>query len=243
MNKLLLATLISGVLSTSAFAVSVEAAEEKAWKAQAELGGTMTTGNTETSTVKAKVAAEHDIANWKNKYLAELLYSDDKGTKTANKWKVGAKGNYVFNDISSLFVLGEYEVDDFSDYDSTTSAAFGYTRRLYQAKDTFLDADIGPGAKFFDLKDGGTETTATVHVGAQFETNLSEHSRFKQTLVSDIALDSEASTVSRSETSVSANVMDNLAMKFSYIVKHDNHPGEGKDNVDTETTVTLLYTF
>ena len=238
MKKLMLAALIGGLLSPLAMAD-----EQKDWKAQAELGGTMTTGNTETSTLKGKVAVEHLWASWKNKYLAEILYSDDDGKKTAARWKVGAKGNYVFDEVSSLFVLGEYEVDDFSDYDNTSSIAAGYTRRLYQGKDSFLDADIGPGAKFFNLRNGDTETTATIHLGAQFETALTEHSRFTQVLVSDVALDSDASTISRSETSLSANVMDNLAMKLSFHVKYDDEPGIDKDEVDTETTITLLYKF
>lgn len=238
MKKLLVSGLVLSLIS----GVTI-AQEQKSWSAAAELGGTMTTGNTETSTVKARLDATHKIIDWDNQYYADVLYSEDDESKTASRWKIGAQGNYILDEVSSMFILAEHEQDDFSDYDSISSVAAGYSRRLFKNENSTLDADIGPGMKFFDLMEGGSEETGVVHIGISYENQLSETSKFTQLFVSDIAFQSDKSSLSRSETAITANVFGELAMKLGFIVRHDNHPGLDQDKVDTETTVTLLYTF
>lgn len=243
MNKLLLSGASLAMLAATAVSGVVLAEEERSWSATAELGGTMTTGNTETSTLKAKVNGIHTILDWKNEYYADVLYSEDETEKTASRWKIGAKGNYILNEKSSMFALAEYEEDEFSDYSSVSSIAGGYTRKLYQSETAFLNGDVGPGVRYFDVRDGESENTGIVHLGLVYENKLSETSKFAQVFISDVAMDSDKSTISRSETSLTANVFGELAMKLGFIVRHDNHPGVDKDEVDTETTITLLYAF
>ena len=234
--------LIAGVMS-SLFAGTAIAADDKPWAATAELGGTMTSGNTDTSTLKARLDATHTLKEWKNEYYFDTLYSKDDDEKTASRWKIGAKGAYVLDETSSIFVLGEHEQDEFSTYDSVTSIAAGYSKNLFKSDTATLDADLGPGMKFFDVKEGDSEKTGILHVGLSYENALSETSKFSQVFVSDIAFEDEKSTLSRSETAITANIMGELAMKLGFIVRHDNNAAADKKSVDTETTITLLYTF
>ncbi|NRA72630.1 MAG: DUF481 domain-containing protein [Gammaproteobacteria bacterium] len=238
MKKLLVSAAILAVMSNV-----VMAEEMRSWSAAAELGGTMTTGNTETSTIKAKIDATHTIIDWKNDYYADVLYSEDEDGKTASRWKLGAKGNYLLDQDSGIFALAEHEQDQFSDYDSITSIAAGYSRRIYHSDTSTLNGDIGPGMKFFDVKNAPSEKTGILHIGLDYENKLSETSTFTQILVSDVAFEDEKSSITRSETAVTANIVGELAMKIAFIVRHDNHPGLDKKEIDTETTITLLYSF
>ncbi|MDP2560057.1 YdiY family protein [Psychrobium sp. 1_MG-2023] len=235
-------TLLSSVALAAVVAMPVMA-EERSWQATAELGGTMTTGNTETSTLKAKVDATHTLAEWNNNYYADILYSEDAEKKTASRWKLGAKGSYIIDETSSMFILGEHEQDKFSDYDSVSSLAGGYSKRLFKTDTSLLDGDIGPGIKYFDVNGGDSEQVGIVHLGLSYENTLSETSKFTQILVSDVALESDKSTLSRSETAITANILGELAMKVGLTIRHDNNASEDKKSVDTETTITLLYTF
>lgn len=238
MKKLLASVLILSAASTSAFA-----ADDKSWAATAELGGTMTTGNTDTSTLVAKLDVTHTLSDWKNNYYADILYSEDDDEKTASRWKVGAKGAYILDEASSLFVLGEYEEDDFSGYDSVSSLVGGYSKNFYKTDSVTFDGDLGPGITLFDVENGSSEKTGILHIGLTYENELSATSKFTQVLISDVAFDSDKSTLSRSETSLTANIMGELAMKLGFIISHDNNPIFDKKSVDTETTITLLYTF
>ena len=243
MNKMLLSGLALSLISGAALANEQAIEQQKTWSAEAELGGTITTGNTETSTIKAKINAVHEIIDWKNQYFADVLYSEDEEGKTASRWKIGAKGVYILDDASGIFILADHEQDQFSDYNSVSSFAAGYSRHLFVNEYSSLDADIGPGIKFFDIKDGQSEKTGILHIGLSYENKLSETSTFTQTLVSDIAFEAEKSSLTRSETALTANIVGALAMKLGFIVRHDNHPGLDKKNIDTETTITLLYSF
>jgi len=234
--------LLSGVL-LSIISAQALSEETQTWQATAELGGTMTTGNTETSTLKAKLDMKHDIVNWKNAYYADILYSEDGENKTASRWKVGAKGGYVIDETSNIFILGEHERDEFSDYDSVSSIAAGYSKRMFKTEQSLLDLEVGPGYKYFDLQSGASEKTGILHLGLAYENALSASSKFTQLLVSDVAFKDDASTLSRSETAITANLMGELAMKVGLTIRHDNNAGLGKKSIDTETTVTLLYTF
>lgn len=238
MKKLLVSGLVLSAMSASAFAE-----DKKTWEATAELGGTMTTGNTDTSTLKAKVDVIHTLEEWKNNYYFDTLYSKDDDEKTASRWAIGAKGAYIFNEKSSLFVLAEYEQDEFSGYDSVGSLAAGYSRNFYKTETVTFDGDIGPGVKFFDNEDGSSEEVGIVHLGLVYKNELSKTSTFTQILTSDVAFEDDSSTLSRSETSITANIMNSLAMKLGFIVRHDSNPIDEKKSVDTETTITLLYKF
>lgn len=238
MKKLLISGLVLSIMSGTAFAE-----DDKTWEATAELGGTMTTGNTDTSTVKAKIDVTHNLKDWKNNYYFDTLYSKDDDEKTASRWAIGAKGSYIFDDTSSLFLLAEYEQDEFSGYDSVGSLAAGYSRNFYKTDTVTFDGDIGPGVKFFDNEDGSSDEVGIVHLGLVYENELSKTSTFTQILTSDVAFEDDKSTLSRSETSITANIMDSLAMKLGFIIRHDNNPVDTKKSVDTETTITLLYKF
>jgi len=238
MKKVLLAGMILSAVSAQALSE-----EARPWQATAELGGTMTTGNTETSTLKAKLDMKHEIAEWKNAYFADVLYSEDGENKTASRWSVGAKGGYVIDETSTIFVLGEHERDEFSDYDSVSSFAAGYSKRLMKTDSSMLDLDVGPGYKYFDLQQGSSEKTGILHLGLAYENALSETSKFTQVLVSDFAFKDDVSTLSRSETAITANIMGELAMKLGLTIRHDNNASVGQKSIDTETTITLLYTF
>jgi len=47
----------------------------------------------------------------------------------------------------------------------------------------------------------------------------------------------------RSETSITANIIGALAMKFAVIVRYNSEPLDDKKSTDTETNMTLLYAF
>ena len=70
--------------------------------------------------------------------------------------------------------------------------------------------------------------------------DINENAQFKQLLSTEIGGDT---TISRSESSVSANIAGDLAMKFSISVKNNSDVPLGTEKTDTESAVTLVYKF
>ncbi len=69
---------------------------------------------------------------------------------------------------------------------------------------------------------------------------MSDNATFKEAFRSQIG---DFQTVSRSETSLSADVLNDLALKLGLYVRHTSEVPAGRDKTDTETSMTLLYKF
>ena len=214
--------------------------------ASAELGITVTTGNSDTSSVKGRLRINHEFERWRNVYLVEVLRKEDSEVLTAERYFSDFQSNYSVTKNNYFFINGNYEIDPFSGYAHSVVAAAGYGRRLYHRDDSFLDAELGPGYIYrkFDrdevaLAGASSEDSWLIHLAANAEVDISSNAKFRQLLIIDFG----DTATARSETSLSANIIDSLAMKFTVIVRYNNNPLDNKKSTDTETSVTLLYSF
>lgn len=256
------------VLATSALAAQAFAqAPEKPWAADAELGLLATSGNTDSTALKAKLNLKHELTRWRNQYVLEALYKEDQleveqggetwneSQVTAEKYFGSAQADYKLDSQHrALFVFGSYEEDHFSGYDYQASVAVGYSDRLFQGASSFLDYSVGPGMSFSRtdevraadgtlVTDNITEESAMVRVSALYQYDFSETAKFTQTFASDIALESGANTKTKAESAVTANIYQALAMKLSFTITHNSEVPEDRVSSDRQTAVTLVYSF
>ncbi|MCF1428971.1 MAG: DUF481 domain-containing protein [Shewanella sp.] len=251
MNKLLSALVIATVFPVYAQAGADFIEGDKTFAGEAELGGTLTTGNSESSSIKGRLNMKHELGNWENTYLLEALYNENTdssdGSKTENQsYQAGAQGNYRFDSRNYLFANANYYRDQSTGYDYTISSSAGYGYRAYESATAFMDLEIGPGYQYQQLTGEeallqgiDSQDSAVAHGVMNFETKISDSSTFKQKFVADYG----DKLLARSETSLSANVIGALAMKLSFVVRYDDKPLAGKKSTDTETNMTLLYAF
>lgn len=227
--------------------VTADVTEKKnSFSGDAELGATITTGNTETTSVKARLDIDHDWGNWENQYLLEALYKKDTGEVTGKRYLGRLQGNYQLSTVNYIFATANHEVDPFTGFTSTTTISSGYGHKFINTDKTEFNIEVGPGYKFKRLDDESaaeagydTDNTWLAYGVMNFEKQLSASSKFKQMFVGEYGEVFEA----RSETSITANIIDALAMKFAVVVRYNNTPLDNKESTDTETNMTLLYAF
>ena len=243
MRKLLLATSM-----LSAFSAMATDMEPGTIKSDAELGVILTSGNTETTSFKVKVDSKHELENWRNQYIFDVLYKEDevetdgnKATqKTAQKLFASAQANYKLMDPNkAIFLFTSYEDDRFSGFDYQASVAAGYNHKVWSDKESSFEYNIGPGYSFNKTDAGENENSLIVRAAAAYTWQISDSAKFSQTLSSEIGEE----TKSKSETSVSAKINGSLQMKFAFIAKHNSGAPADKESLDTETAVTLVYSF
>lgn len=213
---------------------------------EVELGATLTTGNTDTSSYKGRLALKHELGNWENQYLLEGLYKEDTETVTAKRYIIGAQGDYLIDSDSYIFTNMNYEVDPFTGYEYGFTAATGYGQKFINDDRTKLKAEIGPGfiyqrldSTLAAIEGYDTDKSVVAHGVVHFETKLGDSSKFAQKLVLNYGEKLDA----RSETSLTASIVGALAMKFAVIVRYNSDPLDNKTSTDTETNMTLLYAF
>lgn len=215
-------------------------AAESAWKGSVELGVIYTSGNTENESVNAKSAVEQTIDKWRNSASLEALNIKSKEGRTAEKYVGNGKSAYQFGEHSYAYVSGSGERDLFSGYDYQASVSAGYGYRAIGTEKVTLDLEIGPGYRQVKLDNDDAEGEAIGRLSAKYENKLSKTSTFGEELTSEIGSDA---TITKSITTLSAQVNGDLAMKISLTIKNNSNVPAGVEETDTETAVTLVYSF
>jgi putative salt-induced outer membrane protein YdiY len=233
--------------------MDTETVEE--WQASAEFGLLYTSGNTETESLKGKLNVSRDVQSWRHKgvidyYTAEQEdQSTGESIETADRMFVSAQSNYKFSpdSRSSLFIFGSYEEDEFSGYEYQATVATGYGARYRYDEDLYADYEIGPGySRTKPIQIEGeppveSEGQMILRLAGSVDWKISENSKFNALLSSELG---EDNTKSKAEVSLSSNINSSLAMKFSVSGTHNsNVSDESIEKLDTETAVTLVYTF
>ena len=258
MKLKLLSILVAATAATNAFAE-----ETQTWEITSELGAIITSGNTETTTLKGGIKALHNLENWNNEYKIDGLYKEDdvenaagiKETQRTNeKYSLSAQGNYKLNeDHSHLFIYGSYVSDYFGAYRNEAVISAGYGLRLLDRSDMWLNAEIGPGYKYFQYPDTSSEVDENgnslageregeiIALGKlNYNWQISDNAKFTQLLSIEHG---ETNTKTRSETALLAKINGSLQMKVAYNITNNSDVADDKESTDTETSLTLVYSF
>jgi len=233
------AKLTESNFSESSFNIVNKTFKEQ-WLLAAEVGLTMTSGNTQTKALLGKVNGEFSYQGGRLSYLASFYQKTVNNDKSADRWRVGFKHNIYFNEHNSTFAITEYSHDTFSS--KTTTIAAGYTQRLYDNEIMEWDADIGPG---FVWSDGEVDkgTNKIIHLGSKLTFKVTEQTAFEQFIIADIDINRSDKDVYRLGTSLSASIVESIKMKLSYAMKIDNVVETDREKLDTEASMSLVYIF
>ena len=246
--------------ATSSKSFAEQAEEPKTWDVTSEVGAIVTSGNTSTTTLKGGIKAKQHLENWHNEYKFDGIYKEDEiendagereKERTNEKYSISAQGNYKLNeDHSHLFVYGSYDSDYFGAYRNEAVLSIGYGLRLLNRDNMYLNAEIGPGIKRFEEQKKFDENgvrlpieTKNEEIGVaklEYSWQISENARFTQLVAMEYG-DTNTKTVS--ESALLTKINGSLQMKFAYNITHNSDVGEEKENTDTETSLTLVYSF
>lgn len=218
------------------------------WEGEAELGVLVSSGNTEETNVKSRLALKHEVEKWRNTGEFRSGYSEAEEVTTSEKYRLELESDYKFTDRQYWFVRAFYEDDRFSGFEYQSSLTTGYGNRVWAAGDrSFLDLSAGAGYRFDKLEtpdqNGDRDQgEAIARLAGHYDQALSESALFRQVLSVEQGLD-DGATMTESETSVQANIVGSLSMKAAYRVQHLSDPPAGAKETDRELSVTLLYGF
>ncbi|MDX1589154.1 MAG: DUF481 domain-containing protein [Oleiphilaceae bacterium] len=227
---------------------SASAVAQEGWSGSAEAGLVSSSGNTSETSITARVDVTRDWADWRQKLNLESRYAEQEEVRTAERYRASTQLDYKFNPHDFVFVRASYDNDDFSGFEFQATASAGYGRRAWDAGEkSYLDISAGVGYRFsrFDQPDPDGKTRREDPIGrfaANFSYALSPAATFQQDLETEVGLNNGES-ISKSVTSLQANLRDSLAMRFSYTVERESEVPAGSKNTDTITAVTLLYSF
>lgn len=174
---------------------------------------------------------------------------------TDHRWSLFSQTNYTLDTLSQNYLYGSvfYEENRFSSFDSQASMSTGWGRRWYDTRNFSLDGDIGPGFK----RDVTLITEEEAALGVKSETldslilqaqalyirRINEFMEFKQLVVIKHAIESGQNSIYKAESSITSRLIDSLQLKLNFIVDYNSKVDEDSENLNTETSAVLVYSF
>ncbi|GBL05647.1 salt-induced outer membrane protein [Glaciecola sp. KUL10] len=228
---------------------------DKPFSLVGEFGLLTASGNTNTTTFKSSLTADHEMTKWSNKYFSEFIYKrndgsgDRSGTVTAQRFLATVQLDYkLATEKDRLFIYAEYDDDRFNGFRYQAAAAAGYSTIAWKNSDGQFRYSIGPGYSFsqkYEVDESNESYFKTiketiVRASLDYRYKMSEHARFRQFFSAEAG---EQNKRSRSETSLTTNLVDSLAMKFSFVMIYNEADFNLNDNLSTETSISLVYQF
>lgn len=248
------------LLPLMSYTVLAEDIEKKPeYTASAELGFLYKTGNTKSIDIKAGFNLQHEKDKWRSIVAFNILakkieQEDDAGNEefetTDNKWDILTQTNYTIGGESKNYLYGNlaYEQDKFSGFESQSSFSAGWGRHWYENETSSFFADVGPGVQYdvtraTDTNSSESNTSLILQAQVLYTHKFNDYVNFKQYLVAKQATQSGENSVYKSETSITAQLIDSLQLKFALRIDYDTEVEPEFENTNTETSMTLIYNF
>ncbi|SFV15990.1 DUF481 domain-containing protein [Pseudoduganella namucuonensis] len=223
---------------------------DRTWNTSAELGAITTTGNTVGTSITGKIDARQELEEWSNEYLFSGYFKEDetlaqngdkRRARSAERFTVSAKAAYRLLDPNKkLFVLGSHVDDRFGAYTRYSSLSVGHSSRWYKSRDKSLDVELGPGYFSGTRATGESENGLTVRGAAAVRWQVSPSAMFTQTVSVEKGT---ANMHSQAESALSTKINGTMQMKAAFIARNDTSVPDDKKNTDTQTSLTLVYSF
>ncbi len=217
-----------------------------AWTGDVEVGYASSSGNTENTSLNAKLDVDHANGSWHHNIFGDAYYAESDGDKTAERYALGYKPRYFFTDVDYLFGLLRYDTDEFAFIDNRTTEVVGYGRLFFNDDKVYWDGEVGVGARQTELYDDPStvdlkEDEMIGFLGTKFSIRLSQNARFLETLRAEFG---EDNTYIESITGLQLAIAGDLSSSITYTVRHNTDiEGVLGEKTDTITGVNLVYSF
>lgn len=221
--------------------------------AAAEFGFLSSNGNSDSQSVNANFRATYDLPQWKYQgalmgLSAATADPDVPGSElvtSAERYALDLQADRKLESDHSFFGKFNYDDDRFSGFEHEIGFVVGYGRQVIQSETQQFRIEIGPGYRVSKPDIGESQNEALLSTAFLFNQHLGETSAFNQSLLLEAG---DERTISTSVTSLSAQIIGQLAMKLSLTMKHNSDPAFDensieKASVDKETSINLVYSF
>jgi putative salt-induced outer membrane protein len=207
----------------------------------AALGYLATSGNTDSTNSNASFKLAWDRGGaWIHEWTALAINARTNGVTTAETYSAGYKGLRDFGEHSYLFAAGDWRQDQFAGYDDQTSETVGYGHRLIDNERHVLALEGGAGAKQSTLTNGIDLDEAIIRGGLDYAWHISETAEFTQKLLIEQGDDNR---YTESNTALKAELIGNLALVLSYVIKSNSDVPVGIEKTDRFTAISIEYGF
>jgi putative salt-induced outer membrane protein len=232
--------------SSSAILLLAGTAPASAWTGDVELGYSNSSGNTDNTTLNAKLDVDKAKGSWRHNIFGDVYYAETDNDKTAERYAIGYKPRYFLTEKDYVFGLLRYDSDEFTFIDNQTTEVVGYGRLFLNDNKYYWDGEIGAGARQTDYIEDPSiadlkEDEIIGFLGTKLSARLSANARFLETLRVEIG---EDNNYIESITGLQLAIAGDFSASITHTVRHNTDiEGVKGDKTDQVTGVNLVYSF
>lgn len=234
--RLLLA--VFNLFSASVYAT--ESPKSGEFNGEGELGYNSTAGNSNTSSLNAKLGLTYVLADWEHNLTLNAVSAQNEGVSTRERYLLDGQASRTFSEVYYGFGNLRYDRDLFSGYDYQTNLTAGIGRRFWQPKTEVLNLELGAGYQVDKLQNQPEHANPILRSALKMRYPLNKQVSFAQDLLVNTG---DRNVHSESTSGIKVNMTDSLALKLSYTLKHNSKVLDNRENLDTLTAITLVYGF
>jgi putative salt-induced outer membrane protein len=210
------------------------------WSGKVELGGTISTGNTEERNFAAAVGLDKETPKWGHDLNVTVDRKRESGELTKDRYFLAfSSQRKVTPRFYAVGVLWG-ESDRFAGYNYRFSESLGLGYRFFDGPGLKLRLEAGPALRQAGYLSNDYESTVAARGAGYLTWRLSPRLEYTQSLVT--YLDTKNSTL-LAASALTTRLQGSISAKASYEVRHEADPPQGRQKTDTTSRVTLVFGF
>jgi putative salt-induced outer membrane protein len=210
------------------------------WSGKAEVGGYLTTGNSDTAGGTAVLDLNREGLRWRQKFHAQADYQSNQNITTREHYLASYEPNYKIDDRAYIYGVAQYEADRFLGYFNRYSTSVGAGYSVIKTAGTKLDLELGPAYRYTEFTDDTEQSSIAARGTANFSIRILSGLSVSQ--VASAYVQRFNSTLSGT-TSINAKLIGPLSAALSYSVQYESEPPIGSVSTDTTSRASLVYSF
>jgi len=235
--------IIISIMAFAGFAHAEEAVQAepaRAWKSDLELGFVQTGGNTQTQTLNAKAKLVIDGDEFRTTVEGAALSSKDGKSTTAEKYTASIQEDWKMSEQDYLFGRVGFDTDRFGGFKRRLRETIGYGRDLIKSDELLWKAEVGAGARQTELIPAERKNEVIGRVSTAVNWKINDAATFTQELSSE---GGKEGFVSNSVTALQQKLNGRLSTKIAFSAQHTSKVPVGTKNTNTETAITLVWSY
>jgi putative salt-induced outer membrane protein len=209
-------------------------------KGRAELGGYVSTGNTENVGLTAGIEVKREALEWRHKLRLQADYQESLSVVTRERYLAAYEPNWKFDDRAYMYGAAQYESDRFSGFYDRVSLSSGAGYSAIRSPAVKLDVELGPAYRLTRFIDDKKESNLAARGSVDFGWKLSPSISVTQNASAYLQ---EANSTVSSRSALLARLFGPLSAQFSYTLQYESTPPIGRQTTDTTSRAALVVDF
>jgi putative salt-induced outer membrane protein len=220
------------------------------WSGRGELGGSRSSGNSETVGVSLALTLERKGIDWSHKIQARADYQRSNGLTSREQLFASYEPRFQIDDGLFAYGLAQFERDPLQGFSGRYVASGGLGYKLIDRKNLSLALKAGPAYRVTDFVVGPDATSLAALAGLDFDWRISERLSLTQDTSAVAEGGGQATAIIGGDntsinvvTGLNAKITDRFGARLSYTIDYNSNPPPGAVSTDTLSRMTVVYDF